>query len=30
LTVYAAQQPDQPVNARLSLMGFTRSYDELR
>ena len=30
LTVYAAQQPDQAVNARLSLMGFTRSYDELR
>lgn len=30
LTLYSAQQPEQPVNARLSLMGFTRSYDELR
>ena len=30
VTVYSAQRPEEPVQATLSLMGFTRSYDDLR
>lgn len=30
VSLYSAQQPDKPVQGRLSLMGFTASYGELR
>lgn len=29
ITVYSVQQPDTPVEADVSLIGFTRGYDEL-
>lgn len=30
ITVYSVQQPDEPVQADLSLIGFTKAFDEIR